>query len=85
MRLLTATSSGGFSLTKPLDEHARPPYTILSHTWGEDEDEVTFDDISSGQYKHKSGFAKLEFCAEQSRKDGIAHFWVDTCCIRKTD
>lgn len=25
----------------------------------------------------------IEFCAEQARKAGIDHFWIDTCCINK--
>ncbi|EMC95546.1 hypothetical protein BAUCODRAFT_53056, partial [Baudoinia panamericana UAMH 10762] len=83
MRLLTVADGDDFSLTKPL-EHP-PPYAILSHTWGPDEDEITFDDFSTGQYKSKAGFAKFQFCAQQARKDGIDHFWIDTCCIKKSD
>ncbi|RYN46778.1 hypothetical protein AA0118_g12387 [Alternaria tenuissima] len=34
--------------------------------------------------KDKRGYAKLKFCAEQATKDGLEHFWVDTCCIDKS-
>ncbi len=63
-----------------------PTYAILSHTWGADEDEVTFKDISKGKGKGKKkpGYAKLQFCAAQAAKVGITYFWVDTCCIDKS-
>lgn len=36
-----------------------PPYTILSHTWGEEE--VTFQDMSDlDAARNKKGFAKVE-------------------------
>lgn len=62
-----------------------PRYAILSHTWGDDKDEVTFDDVQNGRGRDKSGYKKLEFCAEQAEKDGIKHFWIDTCCINKAN
>ncbi len=62
-----------------------PPYAILSHTWGADKDEVTFDDIRTGAGKNKVGYGKLQFCREQARKDKLEHFWVDTCCIDKAN
>ena len=84
MRLLIVPDNGNFSLTKPL-KHKIPRYAILSHTWGPDEDEITFEDLDAGQYRTKAGFAKLEFCAEQARKDGLKYIWIDTCCIKKSD
>jgi hypothetical protein len=62
-----------------------PKYAILSHTWGHDYEEVTFDDLSKGIGTSKPGFRKLAFCAEQADKDGLRFFWVDTCCIDKTN
>jgi hypothetical protein len=62
-----------------------PPYAILSHTWGADGDEVLFHDIESGTGKSKAGYRKIHFCAEQTAADGLAYFWVDTCCIDKKD
>lgn len=76
------------SLTPDLsDDDQIPAYAILSHTWGEDGDEVIFSDLQHGveQYQHKGGYRKLEFCAEQARKDNIKYFWVDTCCINKAN
>jgi len=86
MRLLHSSPQGTIHLTDDLnddDPHAIPRYAILSHTWGANTDEVTFDDVQHGVARDKIGYAKLEFCAEQARKDGIDHFWIDTCCINK--
>jgi hypothetical protein len=85
MRLLEITPDRGLKLTKDLEEDELPPYTILSHTWGPDDEEVTFQDLGEATGKHKDGYRKLEFCAEQTRQDGQSHFWVDTCCIDKSN
>lgn len=82
MRLLKLDKHGGLSLTKDLQDNS-PPYAILSHTWGDDEDEITLNDITSLSFKNKPGYAKIKFCGEQAEKDKIEHFWVDTCCIDK--
>jgi len=62
-----------------------PPYAILSHTWGLEADEVTFDDLASNAGKDKPGYKKIRFCGEQARQDGLQYFWIDTCCIDKAD
>jgi hypothetical protein len=84
MRLLTLDGRGVPSFTKNYIDDA-PPYAILSHTWGADEDEVTFSDIENGSGKSKAGYVKLQFCEEQARKDNLHYFWVDTCCIDKSN
>lgn len=87
MRLLHFSLEGTFCLTDDLNDdlHAIPRYAILSHTWGAANAEVTFDDIQNRAATNKTGYAKLEFCAERARKDGIDHFWIDTCCINKAN
>jgi hypothetical protein len=52
MRLLKLEANGEFSLTNDI---TRPtiPYAILSHTWGEDDEEVTFEDLKDGSGKTK--------------------------------
>lgn len=84
MRLLRLNDLGELSLTQDLSDPL-PPYAILSHTWGDDLDEVSFADLEKGQdkAKAKAGYIKIRFCGEQARKDSIAYFWVDTCCINK--
>ncbi|PQE21863.1 hypothetical protein CJF31_00007706 [Rutstroemia sp. NJR-2017a BVV2] len=47
--------------------------------------EVTYHDLISGAGKSKSGYEKIKFCGEQAAKDGLRYFWVDTCCIDKSD
>ena len=61
-----------------------PPYAILSHTWGADDEEVTFKDLTEGTGKNKAGYDKIEFCGKQAASDGLQYFWVDTCCIDKS-
>lgn len=88
MRLMKSDgiSSGQFAVTEDLvDENAIPKYAILSHTWGPDADEVSFKDIVDGTGAGKLGYEKLRFCAEQAIRDGLQYFWVDTCCIDKTN
>ena len=84
MRLLTLNEQDGVSLSKDFLDDI-PPYAILSHTWGADEEEVTFDDLINGRARSKPGHAKLQFCEKQAKKDNLAYFWVDTCCIDKTN
>ncbi|KAK4449603.1 HET-domain-containing protein [Podospora aff. communis PSN243] len=84
MRLLEFCD-GKFRLTKNLVQQDVPEYAILSHTWGPDDEEVTFRDVVDGTGEHKSGWQKIRFCADQARRDGLKFFWVDTCCIDKSD
>ncbi|KAH8895440.1 HET-domain-containing protein [Thozetella sp. PMI_491] len=61
-----------------------PPYTILSHTWGEDKDEISFSDVKAGRIKDpRARPEKLVGCCEQTKKDGLRYTWIDTCCIDK--
>jgi hypothetical protein len=47
MRLLQRSGDGEFSLTEYFgDRDELPPYAILSHTWGADGDEVTFEGLA---------------------------------------
>jgi hypothetical protein len=80
MRFLESTEAGHFCLTQDfvIGSETVPPYAILSHTWGQDE--VIFEDLQTGAGKSKAGYEKIKFCGEQAAKDGIKHFWVDTCC-----
>ncbi|KAI1621217.1 hypothetical protein EDD37DRAFT_659562 [Exophiala viscosa] len=73
-----------FSLTEHDDDRI-PPYAILSHRWLEDTEEPTFEDLENGTADKKLGYEKIRFCGEQARRDGLQYFWVDTCCINKTN
>jgi heterokaryon incompatibility protein (HET) len=71
-----------------------PPYTILSHTWGEGE--VTLKDFekleaAGGSFisvgasvpTNKPGWKKIRLSANQTKKDGHDYIWIDTFCIDK--
>jgi hypothetical protein len=83
MRLLHYNTDGGFSLAEFFEGDIPKKYAILSHRWGAEE--VTFKDLTDGTSKGKAGHGKIEFCGEQARRDGLQYFWVDTCCIDKSN
>ncbi|KAM7209892.1 NACHT domain containing protein [Rhypophila decipiens] len=84
MRLLERDDTGECRLTDDyLPNNGIPPYAILSHRWGEEE--VLFRDFMDGKAKNKAGYAKIRFCGEQAWRDGLKFFWVDTCCIDKSN
>jgi hypothetical protein len=90
MRLLYTDEVGKLEWTEDLIGEKIPAYAILSHTWEEGQ-EVTFHDIRNRDCDRsideeiKSGYRKISFCARQAKLDGLHHFWVDTCCIDKTN
>ncbi|KAF2626135.1 beta transducin-like protein HET-D2Y [Macroventuria anomochaeta] len=84
MRLLNYDEHGELGIIN-FDDSAIPPYAILSHTWGADADEVTLADLVSGDGKAKRGYEKIRFCGQQAQQHGLQYFWIDTCCIDKTD
>ena len=87
MRLLKRNNTGEFSLTKDLlfsDDYI-PRYAILSHTWGAETEEVSFKDMINGTGMTKPGYDKIRFCGEQARRDDLQYFWIDTCCIDKSN
>ncbi|EXK38334.1 hypothetical protein FOMG_08737 [Fusarium oxysporum f. sp. melonis 26406] len=83
MRLLEYRD-GKFKLTKYFVQNL-PRYAILSHTWGPDAEEVTFKDLVDGTGENKIGYEKIRFCAGQTGRDGLEYFWIDTCCIDKSN
>ncbi|KAF7678877.1 hypothetical protein GT037_002625 [Alternaria burnsii] len=90
MRLLHITDDGKLKFTKDIilkDEV--PPYAILSHTWGDQEvvfnDMKSLDDLNDVDAKKKDGWKKIDFCAQQAKRDGLKYFWIDTCCIDKAN
>ncbi|RMZ43851.1 hypothetical protein CA14_004034 [Aspergillus flavus] len=81
MRLINVQT---FALEEFFNEQV-PPYAILSHTWGNDEDEVSFRDITERNTGDASWPVKFKGCCERAEKDGFTHAWIDTCCIDKTN
>jgi hypothetical protein len=84
MRLLKYGEDGCLTITS-FNDDAIPRYAILSHTWGENAEEVTFADLVQCNGERKPGYKKIRFCGEQAQQDGLQYFWVDTCCINKSD
>ena len=79
MRLLYRDDSGGtgkLSLAEFVGEDI-PPYAILSHTWGTDNEEVTYRDISKRIKGHeeKLGYKKLQFCVQKAAERGLKYSW----------
>jgi hypothetical protein len=83
MRLLYLDNHGTPCLKSVFGDKI-PPYAILSHTWGPDGSEVTYEDVSTSTAKSKAGYNKIRFCAEKAASHGLKYFWVDTCCIDKS-
>jgi hypothetical protein len=66
-----------------------PNYAILSHTWGPDNEEVSYQDMTATKRSddtiNKPGFHKIQKTCEIARKTyGLQYVWIDTCCIDKT-
>jgi hypothetical protein len=85
MRLLQLLHNDDLEFVEYSSEAKTPKYAILSHTWGEDNQEITFKDIKAKAGKEKSGYDKLQFCRKQILRDDLRYFWMDTCCIDKSD
>ncbi|KAF2257716.1 WD40 repeat-like protein [Lojkania enalia] len=84
--LLALSRTGEFTLIEDLaSDKVIPPYAILSHTWGADDKEVTFDDLTNSAGKHKLGYKKIRFYEEQVVRDGLEYFWINTYYINKTN
>lgn len=49
-------------------------YTVLSHTWAEEE--VTFDNIQAGDCSSKEGYGKIDFACVNAMRDGYKYVWV---------
>jgi hypothetical protein len=82
MRLLEYNNDSEFSLIDFFADDI-PEYAILSHRW--EAEEVTLADLTDGTGKKMAGYGKIQFCGEQARHDGLQYFWVDTCCIDKSN
>ncbi|KAL5371064.1 hypothetical protein DPSP01_014515 [Paraphaeosphaeria sporulosa] len=86
IRLLQRKPDGGIVFRETTNSDV-PAYAILSHTWGEEE--VIFQDMKGSadmsKAASKAGWKKIQFCARQAAADGLQYFWIDTCCIDKTN
>jgi hypothetical protein len=83
MRLLKSSPNGDLELIS-FSDNDLPAYAILSHTWTEGH-KVTYNELVSGTGKEKTGYANICFCADRADEDGLEYYWVDTCCINKSN
>ena len=85
MRLIKIGDLDNLRLSRPMLEADAPPFAILSHTWGDAEEELSFQDMADlSHHKHKKGFEKIRsFCA-QAKREGYEYAWADTVCIDQT-
>jgi hypothetical protein len=61
-----------------------PPYAILSHTW--DSTEISFQDVQNDRKTGKEPECeKLIQGCRAAASHGYSYFWIDTCCIDKTN
>lgn len=82
MRLIQDGGQGELRLVE-YHEDEIPRYAILSHTWGADNEEITYTDFTEGANRRKAGWEKLDFCRNKAAFDKLQHFWIDTCCVDK--
>jgi Heterokaryon incompatibility protein (HET) len=61
----------------------KPKYAILSHRWGRNDEEASFQDVRNGNHLHKRGWKKIESACGVARAQGHQYLWADTCCINK--
>ncbi|KAK3375675.1 heterokaryon incompatibility protein-domain-containing protein [Lasiosphaeria ovina] len=61
-----------------------PPYAILSHTWDQQEAEVSFEDMKRPDHVHMPRYDKIENTCRLAEIEGLEWVWIDTCCIDKS-
>jgi hypothetical protein len=66
-----------------VNREGNPDYAILSHTWGKDNDDLSFEDMERSTGFDKIGYQKVKGFLAKAWQDGFKYGWVDTCCIDK--
>ncbi|KAH8903420.1 HET-domain-containing protein, partial [Coniochaeta sp. PMI_546] len=72
-----------------------PAYAALSHTWGQAQEEILFQDLSGTRTWYATtgpppdspkavGWKKLSGACRQALNDNLQYVWIDTCCIDKS-
>ena len=62
-----------------------PKYAILSHTWGREQDEVSFQELHNPGVVSRPGYRKIKKSCELAEAYDCPYVWIDTCCIDKTN
>jgi len=81
MRLINVANYSVSEVNGP-DDH---DYAILSHTWGQTKDEVSFGDMKDlDSARRKGAWEKIKQTCSLACDQGIPFVWIDTCCIDKS-
>lgn len=83
MRLINASTHR----LESFGESNTPRYAILSHRWGLDAEEVSFQDMTGSDVARatsKKGFIKIKETCIRALRHGLQYIWIDTCCIDKS-
>lgn len=73
-----------YSLRQFVDVYDCPPYAVLSHRWGAADQEMTFQEMISRNFrKATSGYEKMLKACIAAKDQGYKWVWIDTCCIDK--
>ncbi len=67
---------------REFNDSERPPYAILSHTWGDEE--ISLQELDSLNVENKAGYVKILNFARKGKGNGFEWEWIDTCCIDNT-
>ncbi|KAF5365257.1 hypothetical protein D9758_005394 [Tetrapyrgos nigripes] len=64
-----------------------PPYAILSHRWGKEEEEVRYQEFKwpTPETFSKAGYREIAAACDEALLHGLHYLWVDTCCINQDD
>jgi hypothetical protein len=57
--------------------HSTPEYTILSHTWAEDEISLQDMEMGKSHISRMKGYSKLKGCCDLAAQDGFEWVWID--------
>ncbi|KAI0105296.1 kinesin light chain 1 [Nemania sp. FL0031] len=51
----------------------------------QDDESFRLTEDFQGSALHKPSYSKIQFCGKQTLLDGLRYFWVDTCCINRSN
>ncbi|KAL8951481.1 MAG: hypothetical protein Q9222_002535 [Ikaeria aurantiellina] len=84
MRFLNATTLEFESVADSELHLVQNEWAILSHRWGADEDEISYDDIQhSRDLSTKISYGKIRGFGQKAVSESCKHCWIDTACINK--
>jgi hypothetical protein len=84
MRLINTKTVRFDELDDQVPQQRQRKYAIVSHCWGKDKDEVTYQDfLDENSRTVKPGWTKVEQACKIASERNLELVWIDTCCINK--